>query len=60
MDKLKDFVENINWKRAGKVALVIVPVLVWEVWYNAIKFLADVNEKINKAGDGVLSDFMNK
>lgn len=60
MDKLKDFVENINWKRTGKVALVIIPVLVWEAWYNAIKFIANVNEKINKAGDGVLSDFMNK
>ena len=60
MDKIKQFLENINWAHIGKVALVIIPILVWEVWYNAIKFIAEVNEKINKAGDKVLSDFMNK
>lgn len=60
MDKIKQFLENINWTHIGKIALVIIPVLVWEVWYNAIKFIAEVNEKINKAGDKVLSDFMNK
>jgi len=60
MDKLKDFFRNFDWKRAGKIALVIVPVLLWEVWYNAIKYINLLNEKINVAGDKFLSRFMNR
>lgn len=59
-EKAKQFLERMDWKHIGKVALVIVPVLIWEVWYNGIKFIHEINEKINKAGDGVLSKFMNK
>jgi len=59
MDKLKEFFQNINWKRIGKIALVIIPVLLWELWYNTIKLLASANEKINVYGDGFLSNFMN-
>lgn len=60
MEKLKAFFSDLNWKRLGKVALVIVPVLVWEVWYNAIKYIALANEKVNTAGDKFLSKFMSK
>lgn len=60
MEKLKAFFNDLNWKRVGKVALVIVPVLVWEVWYNSIKYIALVNEKVNTAGDKFLSKFMSK
>lgn len=60
IDNIKNFVNEINWKRAGKIALVIIPVLLWEVWYNSIKFIASVNEKVNEAGDKFLSDFMNR
>lgn len=60
MDKIKKFLEEINWKRIGKIALVIIPVLVWEVWYNTIKYTSILNEKINKAGDEFLSNFMNR
>lgn len=58
--RAKDFIDSINWKRASKVAVVILPVLVWEVWYNTIKVVSSANEKINSAGDKFLSDFMNK
>ena len=54
----KDFIDSINWKRTFKIVLVIIPVLIWEVWYNGIKIINDVNEKINKAGDGFLSNFV--
>lgn len=60
MEKLKDFFRNFDWKRAGKIALVIVPVLLWEVWYNTIKYTNILNEKINTAGDKFLSRFMNR
>ena len=60
MDKIKNFFEVMDWKRIGKIALVIVPVLIWEVWYNVIKLIAGANEKINAAGDKFLSNFMNR
>lgn len=60
MEKLRAFFEEINWKRMGKIALVIIPVVVWEVWYNGIKLIAKVNEKINVAGDKFLSNFMDR
>lgn len=60
MDKFKDFFTDFNWKRAGKIALLIIPVLLWEVWYNAIKYTNILNEKINVAGDKFLSNFMNR
>ena len=59
MDKLKNFLQEVDWKRMGKIALVIVPVLLWEVWYNAIKYTNILNEKINTVGDKFLSNFMN-
>lgn len=58
MDKFRDFFENFNWKRAGKVALVIVPALLWQVWYTTIKYVNIANEKIDKAGEEFLSNFM--
>ena len=60
MDKLKNFLQEVDWKRMGKIALVIVPVLLWEVWYNAIKYTNILNEKINTVGDKFLSNFMNR
>jgi rRNA processing protein Gar1 len=59
MDKLKNFLQEVDWKRMGKIALVIGPVLLWEVWYNAIKYTNILNEKINTVGDKFLSNFMN-
>ena len=60
IDKIKSFIDKIDWKRVGKIALVIIPVLLWEVWYNAIKYINIVNEKINVVGDKFLSDFMDR
>ena len=60
MDRLTEFFQNIDWKRWGKVAIVIIPVLIWEVWYNTIKYINILNEKINTSGDKFLSNFMNR
>lgn len=60
MNSIRKFLDRVNWKRVGKVALTIIPVILWELWYQSIKFIASVNESINEAGDKFLSDFMNK
>lgn len=60
MNSIREFLDRVNWKRVGKVVLTIIPVILWELWYQSIKFIAKVNESINEAGDKFLSDFMNK
>lgn len=60
MEKIQKFLAKVDWKRMGKIAIVIVPVLIWEVWYNTIKFVATINEKISNAGDKFLTEFMEK
>jgi len=57
MEKIRNFFRKVDWKRMGKITLVLIPVLIWEVWYNTIKLVAALNEKISKAGDKFLSEF---
>lgn len=58
MEKLKEFFRDFDWKRAGKLALVIVPVLLWEVWHTTIKYIDKANRKIDRAGERLLCKFM--
>lgn len=58
MDKIKEFFEGWDWLRIGKVALVIVPVVLWEIWYFCIMWIHRGTEWINDRGDDVLNNFL--
>lgn len=58
MDEIKKFFEGWDWKRVGKIALVIIPVLVWEIWYFSIRNLHNGSAWINDKGDKILQDFL--
>lgn len=51
---------NIDWKRWGKVALVALPVIIWVAWYEIIKLLHAGSEWFNDFGDEWLENFLNK
>ena len=48
----------MKYKYWGKVALVIVPVVLWTAWYYAIKYIAKGTEFIQNYGDEWLEEFM--
>jgi len=51
---------NIDWKRWGKVALVALPVVIWVAWYEIIKLIHAGNEWINDFGNECLEESLNK
>lgn len=69
MRPLVEYVENakeslvrntdwINWKFVGKVTLVIVPVVVWTVYWAALEFVYSLSKWINVKGGDLVEKFM--
>ena len=48
----------IDWKYVGKVTLVIVPVVVWTVYWAALEFVYNLSKWINVRGGDLLERFM--
>jgi small neutral amino acid transporter SnatA (MarC family) len=69
MRPLVEYVENakeslvrntdwIDWKFVGKVTLVIVPVVVWTVYWAALEFVYNLSKWINVKGGDLVEKFM--
>lgn len=69
MRPLIEYVENakdslvrntdwIDWKYVGKVTLVIVPVVVWTVYWAALEFVYNLSKWINVKGGDLVERFM--
>jgi len=48
----------IDWKYVGKVTLVIVPVVVWTVYWAALEFVYNLSKWINVKGGDLVEKFM--
>ena len=48
----------IDWKFVGKVTLVIVPVVVWTVYWAALEFVYNLSKWINVKGGDLVEKFM--
>ena len=57
---MKKYLDNIDWRRIGKIVLVAIPVLVWDVSYFLITKLYEVCTFIDKKGEKFLDGFMEK
>lgn len=55
---MRKYLENINWRRVGKIALVALPVLVWDVAYFLVTKLYELCTLIDKEGEKILDNFM--
>ena len=55
---MRKYLENINWRRVGKIALVALPVLVWDVVYFLVTKLYELCTVIDKEGEKILDNFM--
>lgn len=69
MRPLVEYVENakeslvrntdwIDWKFVGKVTLIIVPVVVWTVYWAALEFVYNLCKWINVKGGDLVERFM--
>jgi hypothetical protein len=58
MNKIKNFLTDVEWLYLAKVALVIIPVLLWEAWVYTLKGLNIATDWINVRGDKLLSKFL--
>lgn len=59
MDKIKEYALYFNWKRLGKVLLVLIPVLIFSAWFFVEKYLHIVTKKLYEVGDEWLEGFLN-
>jgi small neutral amino acid transporter SnatA (MarC family) len=57
-DSLVRNTDWIDWKYVGKVTLVIVPVVVWTVYWAALEFVYNLSKWINVRGGDLLERFM--
>ena len=57
-DSLVRNTDWIDWKYVGKVTLVIVPVVVWTVYWAALEFIYNLSKWINVKGGDLLERFM--
>lgn len=55
---MKEYLRNIKLKRWQKVALVIVPIVVWDVFYFVVKTLYKGCTFIDEKGSEILSKFV--
>lgn len=57
-DGWNSVVKAADWVYVGKVVLVFIPVVVFTIWYWAIKGLWIGTEYVNKKGDKFLEGFI--
>lgn len=57
---MRKYLQNINWRKVGKIALVAVPVLIWDLTYFLVTKLYEVSTIIDKKGEKFLDGFMEK
>lgn len=57
---MRKYLQNIDWRKVGKIALVSVPVLIWDVAYFLITKLYEFSTVIDKKGEKFLDSFMEK
>ena len=48
----------IDWKYIGKLSLIIVPVLLWTIYWATLEFIYKLSKCINESGGDLLERFM--
>jgi len=58
--KLMDAFKYANYRRGFKVALLVVPVVLWDVFFYVVKKLYEVCSWLDEKGGKFLQDFVEK
>jgi len=48
----------IDWKYVGKLSFIIVPVLLWTIYWATLEFVYNLSKWINVRGGDLLERFM--
>jgi len=48
----------IDWKYVGKLSFIIVPVLIWTIYWATLEFIYNLSKRINESGGDLLERFM--
>lgn len=57
---MKKLYNDLNWRRIGKIALLAIPVLLWDATYFLITKIYEGCTYIDKKGEKFLDGFMEK
>jgi len=57
---MRKYLDKVNWRKVGKILLVAIPVLIWDVFYFLITKTYEVCTIIDKKGEKFLDGFMEK
>ena len=59
-ERLMDALSDIDYRRAFKLSLIVVPVLIWDVFYLVVEKFYDLCTYIDDVGGSYLENFMEK
>ena len=57
-DAIVSKVKKVNWKYIGKLSFIIVPVLLWAIYWATLEFIYNLSKRINESGGDLLERFM--
>ena len=55
---MKKYLGNINWRRVGRIVLVALPVIIWDVTYFLVTKLYEGCTVVDKVGAEFLDKFI--
>ena len=59
-ERLMDALSDIDYRRAFKLTLIVVPVLIWDIFYLVVEKFYDLCTYIDDVGGSYLEKFMEK
>ena len=57
-DAIVSKVKKVNRKYIGKLSFIIVPVLLWTIYWATLEFIYNLSKRINESGGDLLERFM--
>jgi hypothetical protein len=58
--RIRPSLAKIDWKRTLKMALVIIPVLIWDLFYYLLCKFKDLCDDIDKVGGDFFENFVGR
>jgi|TARA_B110000977_G_scaffold45290_1_gene61585 hypothetical protein len=58
-DVVVSAVKKVDWKRTGKISIIIIPALLWTPFYIILGYVYKGSTWVNEAGGNLIEEFLN-
>lgn len=59
MKRVREYMQDCDWRRFGRIALVFLPVIVWDVFYTLLCKLKSLCDYVDEEGGNIVDEFVN-